>query len=64
MENSVIELLKSVTLEKSNCPPLVFEQGTLIKVVMHTPNGLLVADDSDFNFIISAQDENKVWREI
>ena len=51
MENSVIELLKSVTLEKSNCPPLVFEQGTLLKVVMHTPNGLLVADDSDFNFI-------------
>ncbi|CAB1210056.1 hypothetical protein [Acinetobacter bouvetii] len=64
MENVVIELLKPIILEKENCNPLVFEQGTILKVVMHTPTGLLVSDDSKFNFTVSLNDENKVWRQL
>ena len=64
MENLIIELLKPVTLEKENCNPLVFEQGTILKVIMQTPTSLLVSDDTDFNFTVSLQDENKVWREL
>ena len=64
MENLIIELLKPVTLEKENCSPLVCEQGTILKVVMQTPTSLLVSDDTDFNFTVSLQDENKVWREL
>ncbi|MGE8558038.1 MULTISPECIES: hypothetical protein [unclassified Acinetobacter] len=64
MEKLVIELLKPVILQKENCNPLVFEEGTILKVVMHTPTSLLVSDDSNFNFTVSLQDENKVWREL
>ena len=64
MDNLVIELLKPIILEKENCNPLVFEQGTILKVVMHTPTGLLVSDDSNFNFTVSLNDKNKVWREL
>jgi len=34
MESSVIELLKPVTLQKENCDPIIFEAGTVLKVVM------------------------------
>lgn len=36
MESSVIELLKPVTLEKENCHPIIFEAGTVLKVLMQT----------------------------
>ena len=45
MRKTVIELLKPITLEKENCPSLVFKQGTILKVLMQTPTGLLVCDD-------------------
>jgi hypothetical protein len=63
-DNLVIELLEPIILKKENCNPLVFEQGTILKVVMHTPTGLLVSDDSNFNFTVSLNDKNKVWREL
>jgi len=62
MEKSVIELLKPVTLEKENCPSLVFETGTVLKVLMQTPTRLLVSKDDDFNFTVALKDENKIWR--
>ena len=52
MESSVIELLKPVTLRKENCDPIIFEAGTVLKVVMQTPTSLLVSNDDDFNFTI------------
>lgn len=64
MENLVIELLKPVTLKKENCNQMIFESGTVLKVIMHTPEGLLVSDDSNFNFTISMKDQNTIWREI
>ncbi|MFW1754727.1 hypothetical protein GFH30_03425 [Acinetobacter wanghuae] len=64
MESSVIELLKPITLEKENCEPLIFEAGTVLKVVMHTPTSLLVSTDDSFNFTVSLKDENDVWREL
>ena len=64
MEKLIIELLKPVTLEKENCNPLVFEQGTMLTVVMQTPTSLLVSDNSNFNFTVSLRDENTVWREL
>lgn len=64
MESSVIELLKPITLEKADCDPLVFEAGTVLKVVMHTPTSLLVSNDDAFNFTVSLKDENDVWREL
>lgn len=64
MENSVIELLKPVVLEKENCSPKVFEAGTVLKVVMRTPTTLLVSNDDNFNFTIPVKDKNEVWREL
>ncbi len=64
MESTIVELLQPVTLEKENCSPLVFETGTVLKVVMQTPEGLLVSNDNNFNFMISLKDKNQVWREI
>ena len=64
MESSVIELLKPVTLQKENCDPIIFEAGTVLKVVMQTPTSLLVSNDDDFNFTIPLKDKNEVWREI
>lgn len=62
MENTIIELIEQITLEKENCTPLVFEVGTVLKVLMYSPSSLLVSDDSKFNFTVSLEDENKVWR--
>lgn len=45
MEKLIVELLQPITLRKENCSPLVFESGTVLKVVMHTPEGLLVNND-------------------
>jgi hypothetical protein len=64
MESQIIELIEQVKLEKENCTPLIFEAGTVLKVLMQTPSGLLVSDDSNFNFTISLEGENKVWRAI
>ena len=64
MEKIIIELLKPIILKKENCNPLVFKEGTILKVLMHTPKGLLVCDDSNFNFTVSLNDKNKVWREL
>ena len=64
MENPIIELIQQVTLEKENCSPLVFEAGTVLKVLMQTPSGLLVSDDSNFNFTVSIDGQDKVWREL
>lgn len=64
MENPIIELLEPVVLEKENCDPIIFETGTILKVLMQTPMGLLVSADSNFNFTVSTSDENKVWRMI
>lgn len=64
MESSVIELLKTVTLEKENCEPMVFDAGTVLKVVMQTPTSLLVSSDDSFNFTVALKDENDVWREL
>ena len=64
MESSVIELLKPVTLQKENCDPIIFEAGTVLKVVMQTPTSLLVSNDDDINITIPVKDENEVWREI
>ena len=41
MESAIVELLKPITLNKENCSPLVFETGTVLKVIMKTPEGLL-----------------------
>ena len=60
MESSVIELLKPLTLEKENCTPIIFEAGTVLKVVMQTPTSLLVSNDDDFNFTIPLKDENEL----
>ncbi|WP_180110664.1 MULTISPECIES: hypothetical protein [unclassified Acinetobacter] len=64
MESAIVELLKPITLNKENCSPLVFETGTVLKVIMKTPEGLLVSNDDKFNFMISLKDKNEVWREI
>ena len=64
MEKAVVELLKPVTLNKENCAPLLFETGTVLKVIMRTPKGLLVSHDNDFNFMIALKDQNELWREI
>lgn len=64
MESSVIELLKTIKLEKENCEPMIFEEGTVLKVMMQTPTSLLVSTDGQFNFTVALKDENDVWREL
>lgn len=64
MESSVIELLKPITLEKENCTPIIYEEGTVLKVVMQTPTILLVTTDNQFNFTVALKDENTIWREL
>jgi len=64
MESSVIELLKPITLEKENCTPIIYEEGTVLKVVMQTPTSLLVTTDNQFNVTVALKDENTIWREL
>lgn len=64
MESSVIELLKPITLEKENCEPMIFDAGTVLKVVMQTPTSLLVSTDDSFNFTVALKDRDDVWREL
>ncbi|MDY6549872.1 hypothetical protein [Acinetobacter faecalis] len=62
METYLIELLEKIVLTKEDCPPITFEKGTILKVLMQTPSALLVSSDSNFNFTIHTSEENKVWR--
>lgn len=62
METYLIELLEEIVLTKDDCPPIIFEKGTILKVLMKTPSTLIVSSDSSFNFTIHATDENKIWR--
>jgi len=66
LKNSEVSIFgnKPVTLEKENCHPIIFEAGTVLKVLMQTPTSLLVSNDDDFNFTIPLKDENDVWREL
>ena len=50
METLVLELIKPLTLTKEDFPPINFEEGTVLKVLMKTPTGYLVTADSRFNF--------------
>lgn len=62
MDNPIIELIEPITLEKAECDPIVFEAGTVLKVLMQTPTGYLVSADSNFNFTVANTDQDKVWR--
>ena len=64
METLVIELIKPLTLTKEDFPPINFEEGTVLKVLMKTPTGYLVTADSRFNFTVSFDDENQVWQKL
>lgn len=61
MESFVIELIKPITLEKENHTTKVFEEGTILKVLLKTPNSLLVSDDSKFSFTVDLDGENIIW---
>jgi hypothetical protein len=62
MDNPIIELIEPLTLVKQDCDPIIFEAGTILKVLMQTPTGFLVSADSNFNFTVANSDEDKVWR--
>ena len=64
MESFVIELIKPITLEKENHPAKVFEEGTILKVLLKTPNSLLVSDDAKFSFTVDLNDEDIIWRKL
>ncbi|QFS18061.1 MULTISPECIES: hypothetical protein [Acinetobacter] len=64
MEVKAVELIQPLVLEKENCPPIHFETGTILKVLMTTPTAYLVTAGTEFNFTISFQDEHKVWRKL
>lgn len=63
-EHNVIELLKPIVLYKDYCEPKYFNTGTLLRVLLKAPRSLLVADDQAFNFTVSLDDENIVWKMI
>ena len=62
MENMVIELIEPVQLEKQGCTPIIFNPGTLFRVVLESKVSYLVKADSGFTFIVSLEQENKVWK--
>ncbi|AUX85222.1 hypothetical protein ACUM6W_10415 [Acinetobacter tandoii] len=64
MESFVIELIKPITLEKENHTAKVFEEGTILKVLLKTPNSLLVSDDAKFSFTVDLNDEDIIWRKL
>ena len=64
MDTLAIELIRQVELNKENCEPLIYEQGTILKVLMKTPTSYLVSDDANFNFTVLLSDEDKVWRKL
>jgi len=64
MESFVIELIKPITLEKENFAPKVFEEGTVLKVLLKTPNSLLRSDDAKFSFTIDLSAEDVTWRKL
>jgi hypothetical protein len=64
MESFVIELIKPITLEKENHTAKVFEEGTILKALLKTPNSLLVSDDTKFSFTVNLDGENIIWRKL
>ncbi|MHA3893344.1 hypothetical protein [Acinetobacter sp. GXMZU3951] len=64
MESFVIELIQPVTLEKDDHVPKVFDEGTVLKVLMKTPTSLLVRDDHKFSFTVDLNDEDVTWRKL
>ena len=62
MQQRVIEILLPMTLSRDQQHPVHLEQGTLLKVLLMTPQSILVANDDYFNFVLAIKDENKYWR--
>ncbi len=62
MSKDIVELLENVVLTKEGCLPIHLEKGTLLKILMRTPQKLIVSNDHMFNFTISLNEQNKVWR--
>lgn len=64
MDHAVIELIEPLILHKEQCEPKKIDAGTLLKVLFSSSKSLLVADDQAFNFTLSIDDENIIWKQI
>ena len=64
MDTVLVELIKPIELSKENCKPIIFEVGTVLKVIMKSTSVLMVTADSKFNFTIPLKEQNKTWRMI
>lgn len=62
MENTVVELIAPVHLEKQGCAPIDFNPGTLFRVILEYRESFLVKADSGFTFILHTHQENKIWK--
>ncbi|WEV49915.1 hypothetical protein OZX61_05515 [Acinetobacter sp. ESL0695] len=62
MADLIIELLEPINLEKEGYSPVVFDKGTLFKVVYDSMNSHLVRADNGLTFSIAKQDRDRIWR--
>lgn len=64
MENTVVQLIEPVKLEKEGLEPIFLDAGTILKIVYSTPTAHLVSTDSGFTFTLPTDQENIAWKSL
>ncbi|MFU8927049.1 hypothetical protein [Acinetobacter puyangensis] len=59
--NGLVLLNVQLVLSKAGFPDLVYEKGTLLKVMMISNDHVVVKDDQDHTFILNDKDQHTVW---
>lgn len=60
-ENGLVLLNQQLVLSKAGFSDLVYEKGTLLKVMMISNDHVVVKDDQDRTFILNDKDQNTLW---
>ena len=61
MSDSVVLLNADLVLTKEGFDDLVYETGTLLKVMMISKDHVVVKDDHERTFILKNEDKDTVW---
>ncbi|TXJ07961.1 MAG: hypothetical protein E6Q25_06720 [Acinetobacter sp.] len=61
MSDSVVLLNADLVLTKEGFDDLVYETGTLLKVMMISNDHVVVKDDHERTFILKNEDKDTVW---
>lgn len=58
---NLILLNEQLVLTKEGFEDLVYEEGTLLKVMMISNDHVVVKDDHERTFILDNQDKDRIW---